>query len=198
MKKGKEKYEKTNQAKRFIAYVIDWFIGSLVITFPLAIYYLAKTSDIEGVSLVTINLIHTLYGNKITFFIGLQSFALGLLYYVYIPYKTNGQTLGKKVMNLKIVRIDKKQLDFKTLFIRQFLVIICLETYLYTLSSIILFLLSIITAQTLLMYYYSMGTVISIISCLLVVFTKNHLAIHDYIAKTEVVGIINNKIDQKI
>jgi uncharacterized RDD family membrane protein YckC len=42
-----------------------------------------------------------------------------LLYYAVIPIFFNGQTIGKKVFKLKIVRTDGKKIDYKIMFYRE-------------------------------------------------------------------------------
>lgn len=48
----------------------------------------------------------------------LYSFFL-ILYYIIIPLFTKGQTIGKKIFKLQVVREDNEQLDSKTLFYRE-------------------------------------------------------------------------------
>jgi len=42
-----------------------------------------------------------------------------LLYYVVIPVLLDGQTIGKRIFKLKIVRNDEKKLDYKRMFYRE-------------------------------------------------------------------------------
>lgn len=42
-----------------------------------------------------------------------------LMYYIVIPLFFNGQTFGKKVFKLQVVREDGRKLDYKTMFYRE-------------------------------------------------------------------------------
>ena len=42
-----------------------------------------------------------------------------MVYYVVIPLLLNGQTIGKKVFKLQMVREDGKKIDYKTMFYRE-------------------------------------------------------------------------------
>ena len=42
-----------------------------------------------------------------------------LVYYAITPLLLNGQTIGKKIFKLKIVREDDKKIDYKTMFYRE-------------------------------------------------------------------------------
>lgn len=197
-KKKKPPYHKANQTKRFIAYVIDWFLGSLMIMFPVSMYYLAMTNDIESVSNANIAVIYQMFGKGSALVIGLIAAVLGILYYVVIPYILNGQTIGKKFLELKIVNTDESDVSFTTMFKRQFLILIIFETYIYSVSHLLIYMLELILNTEVVKYFYSFGMLVSIVSCLLVAFSRSHMAVHDIFAKTKVVGLKTANVDQKI
>lgn len=198
MSQMQSKYIKANQSKRFVAYVIDWFIGSLVIMLPVSLYYLAMTKDIENVSNVNITTIYANYGTTAAVVIGIISLIGGLGYYVAVPYLNNGQTIGKRIFELKVVNQDESNVDLKTMVIRQVLVLMLLETYLFSTSHLFIYLLEIITNFEFIKYYYSIGIFVSAVSCILVAFGHQHYAIHDLVSKTKVVGIVSETKDQRI
>lgn len=191
-------YDKANQSKRFVAYVIDWFIGALVLMLPVSIYYLAKTQDIESVSNVNIVTISSSFGEATAIFLGIISIVGGLVYYVLIPYITDGQSIGKRILELKIVNEDESSVGFKNILIRQLVILIIFETYLFSVSHMIVYITELITHVEMVKYFYSFGILVSAISCLLVAFTHEHLALHDIVSKTKVVGIVSKREDQKI
>lgn len=198
MKRGTVECHKANQSKRFVAYLIDWFIGSLVIMFPVSIYYLSQTSDVNSIDSVNIGTLYQLFGRETAIKVGIIALLLGLVYYLGIPLISRGQTLGKRIFELKIVNQDETECSYRTLIIRQLLIIIMFETYLYSISHLFIYVIEITLNTEVIKYYYSFGVIVSIVSCLFAAFTHKHLAIHDLIAKTCVVGIKTEKIDQKI
>lgn len=42
-----------------------------------------------------------------------------LIYYIVIPLFFNGQTIGKKIFKLKIIRENEQKLDYRTMFYRE-------------------------------------------------------------------------------
>ena len=50
---------------------------------------------------------------------GIITAILMLIYYVVVPVLSNGQTLGKKVFKLKMVKEDGSKVDYRTLFYRE-------------------------------------------------------------------------------
>ncbi len=108
------------------------------------------------------------------FLIGLL---FSLLYLVYLPYKYNGQTIGKKIFGLKIIRDDENNIDLKTLFIRNRIRLILIEGIFYSCSIYFWELINI-------MFKTSISSVILSILSLL---NSNHCMLHDYLSKTCVV-----------
>lgn len=88
---------------RFWAFLFDSLIagglGKLLIDMPLNLLDLDLNSQIYGLvlSLVT------------------------MTYFTLMTYFNQGQTLGKMVLGLKVVRMDGEKLDFLTVFIREFI-----------------------------------------------------------------------------
>ncbi len=191
------KLQKVPLTKRFVAYIIDWFVGSLFISFPMVMYYLYRTNDVDNVSNVNIDMINNEFGISITIVVGIISLFLGAVYYFIIPLKNKGKTLGKAAFDFKIVKQNGSDVDFKTLFIRQIVVYLFLEVYLLSMGPLLLHLIE-LSANINLSFYFLITLIISIISCLMVTFGKNRLAIHDRITKTRVVSIKNTKKDNRI
>lgn len=186
-KKKDLKKNRVDLSKRFTAYLIDWFLGTLLISIPMVFYYLFQTKDVQKVSDVNIDLIFLTFGKNITLIVGTLSLLIGFYYYVLIPYKNNGQTLAKKLFKFKIVKSNGKPIDFKTLIIRQVVVLFILEMYLYSVGSILLYLLKIEGFSLGITFNY-LTLILTISSCLMVAFGSSQKALHDYIAKTEVVN----------
>ncbi|EIJ78131.1 RDD domain-containing protein [Bacillus methanolicus PB1] len=49
----------------------------------------------------------------------LASFILALIYYVWYPVLSNGQTFGKKFTGIRVKRTDNRDLTFWTMFLRE-------------------------------------------------------------------------------
>ncbi len=191
------KLQKVPLTKRFVAYIVDWFVGSLFISFPMVMFYLYKTNNIDNVSNVNIDVINNEFGISITLIIGIISLLMGGIYYFIIPLKNKGKTLGKAAFDFKIVNKNGTDVSFKTLFLRQIVVYLFLEVYLLSMGPLLLHLIEIST-NTNLSFYFLITLIISIVSCLMVTFGKHRLAIHDRISKTRVVMVKNNKKDNRI
>lgn len=169
--------------KRFVAYLIDWYVGAALTALPIGIVSQKLYGTMLNQNLLSFK---APYG----FLAGLCGFICGLLYYLAVPLgKNKGQTFGKKLLHLKIVKEDGEDVDTKTIVLRQLVGIILIEGSLYTASVILHQLVELglhIPAVTPLTF---VGLVVSVVSALLVAFHGKHRAIHDWIAKTKVVEL---------
>lgn len=184
-KNFKVQVEKDNGAplsRRFIAYLIDWYVGALATAFPIAI-----TSQ---------KLYNTMLNQYVVEFeapfgliAGIAGLVCAFLYFVIVPtYVTNGQTLGKRICKIKVVQESGKDVKLSNMLLRQVLGIAIIEGVLITASAIwhqVAMILTGINFVTPLMY---VGFAIGGLSVLLVLFKGNHRAIHDYIGKTKVIS----------
>ena len=82
---------------RFLAYMID--ILTIVSISGIILRGYAKEIPLLGISMVSIGII-------------------GFIYFV-VMTKLLGQTLGKMIMGIKVIRIDNKELDWITLIYRE-------------------------------------------------------------------------------
>ncbi len=89
---------------RFLALFVDTFIIFFFVSSVLLIHYLLSFDQ----RLVTLVL-----GNGIIFL-------FLALYFIILPVIQNGQTLGKKVMGLKIIRQDSQKINFSISILRFF------------------------------------------------------------------------------
>ncbi|MFR7590907.1 MAG: RDD family protein [Longibaculum sp.] len=171
---------------RFIAYVIDWAIGGVVAGFPAVLLYAAitKRSDMFSDLYVFPALGYPTYFSYIA---GFSCLLVAIIYYVYIPYKKYpGQTLGKKWMKIKIMKMNGDPLDLKTLFIRQICGLMLIEGVSMVVSNYLRQMLTLATGIYLEYYLLAIGSLITVISCVLVFNSPSKRAIHDYMAKTRV------------
>ena len=161
-----------DSGKRVCAYIIDWFVGALVISFPLCIAWMFKTQDIEHMQEVNLFRLQNIQGTNFAIMIGIIAFAACVWYYIWLPYKvTPGQTFGKKVMGLKMVKSDGSQLLLKDLIIRQGIGIILLEGVLCNGSSLLHDMITLVTHLnfTGILFYISLTiTCISVLMSMLI------------------------------
>ena len=168
--------------RRFVAFAIDWYLGSILVSLPVSIayyQYFPQQSTILDIRVLPFT------SACITLF---ASLIIACLYYVVLPYRMNGQTLGKKLMKLRITEKGKQQISWRALCIRQIIGIIVIEGSVYTISPLIYQLVCFASDQMLSsITYIHYALTIASIACLL--FTKNRCAIHDYLAHTQVEAI---------
>ncbi|MBC9704075.1 MAG: RDD family protein [Enterococcus sp.] len=94
-----EKGKTVSLTRRLVAYLIDWgFLSVLTFIITLLLQAAFKIGSI------------TSSGGWI--------FIEVILYFMLVPYLTNGRTLGKKIVRIRIVADDNTKLSFKSLFVR--------------------------------------------------------------------------------
>lgn len=182
---------------RVIAYAIDWALGGIICGLPaVAIYGLVtKRSDMFS-DLYVFPSLGFSYGWS--YLAGFLCFIVALVYLIYIPYKVYpGQTLGKRIMKLKIVRIDGKPLDLKTLVIRHIVGLIILESVAVVVSRYLRQMLTLATGFYFEYYLTAIGAFITMISAIIVYNTPSRRAIHDYLAKTRV-ALLEEPIQESV
>lgn len=126
--------------KRFAAIIIDVFFVTAV--------------------LVTISFVVTTNQSDM-FYKGWKSLWIDGIYFVLLPLILKGGTIGRLVLGLKLIKVDGKQLDFRTMLVREFIGKVGLG--MITLGATY------------------------IMSIFMVIFRKDKRAIHDFVAKTVVV-----------
>ena len=169
--------------KRLIAYFIDWYIISVMTILPIKlIYSIIYHQKNFTSSIVNLPLIPAISA----FLIGLL---LSLLYLVYFPYKYNGQTIGKKIFGLKIVKNNEINIDLKTLLIRNGVGLILIEGTFYSCSIYFWELINIIFEASIASFALSILGIVSFISMFMSLLNSNHRMLHDYLSKTSVVTV---------
>ena len=172
--------------KRLIAYFIDWYIISVMTILPInLIYSIIYHQKNFTSSIVNLPLIPAISA----FLIGLL---LSLLYLVYFPYKYNGQTIGKKIFGLKIVKNNETVFDDINkiaLLIRNGVGLILIEGTFYSCSIYFWELINIIFEASIASFALSILGIVSFISMFMSLLNSNHRMLHDYLSKTSVVTV---------
>lgn len=188
--------------KRFFAYIIDIFIVLVIANLiTMFIPISEKTQDyykelqttqkkmydkeIDVKEYTDIVLEDNYNISKGTVLISLTSIIIYILYFVVYQVYNNGQTVGKKLMKIKVKSITDESLSINTMLFRALII--------YGIAANIINLILILLLKKEL--YLSISNTISIIQSLIVIisvfmilFLKQKRGIHDIITKTEVVN----------
>ncbi len=188
--------------KRFFAYIIDIFIVLVIANLiTMFIPISEKTQDyykelqttqkkmydkeIDVKEYTDIVLEDNYNISKGTVLISLTSIIIYILYFVVYQVYNNGQTVGKKLMKIKVKSITDESLSINTMLFRALII--------YGIATNIINLILILLLKKEL--YLSISNTISIIQSLIVIISvfmilisKQKRGIHDIITKTEVVN----------
>lgn len=188
--------------KRFFAYIIDIFIVLVIANLiTMFIPISEKTQDyykelqttqkkmydkeIDVKEYTDIVLEDNYNISKGTVLISLTSIIIYILYFVVYQVYNNGQTVGKKLMKIKVKSITDESLSINTMLFRALII--------YGIAANIINLMLILLLKKEL--YLSISNTISIIQSLIVIISvfmilisKQKRGIHDIITKTEVVN----------
>ena len=188
--------------RRFFAYIIDIFIVLVIANLiTMFIPTSEKTQDyykelqttqkkmydkeIDVKEYTDIVLEDNYNISKGTVLISLTSIIIYILYFVVYQVYNNGQTVGKKLMKIKVKSITDESLSINTMLFRALII--------YGIAANIINLILILLLKKEL--YLSISNTISIIQSLIVIisvfmilFSKQKRGIHDIITKTEVVN----------
>ena len=109
---------------------------------------------------------------------------VSIIYYVVFQYLNKGQTLGKKLLKIKVVNKEGNTPSLYQMILRTFITN-QIFTYLVTILLVLL-----ATKEQFLSLYQtlnSLATIFIIVSALMILYTNNLQGLHDKMAKTLVV-----------
>lgn len=107
-----------------------------------------------------------------------------LLYFVVFQFYFNGQTLGKKIMKLRIISNSDKELNIINYLIRSLIVN---EVFINILNIIFLIILSKDNFISYNNFIYVITYCLEMVILFTVLFDKNNRGLHDYISNTKVI-----------
>ncbi len=134
--------------------------------------YLEKTNDL------TYDL------NKASILVNGISLALVVAYFTVFQYLNKGQTIGKKLLKIKVSQKDKDNPSVGAMVIRTFIIDGIISSFL---SVVLIFVLNKSTYSTVYTVYSLVFELIVIISAFMILYRKDKKGVHDMIAKTEVI-----------
>ncbi|MPQ42938.1 RDD family protein [Clostridium tarantellae] len=180
-KKKTNKIEEVSLGRRFLSYLIDWYVGALCTGLPIAIISQKLTNTILNQNIIE-------FQQPYGIIAGIVALGFAFFYFVIVPtYIYNGQTLGKKICKIKIVKKSNDNVTLTNMLLRQVIGIIVIEGALVSASAIWHSVVTIVTKINFVTPLMYLGFVVTAISVGILVFNKEHRAIHDYLGNTKVV-----------
>lgn len=188
--------------KRLAAYTIDTFIISIIISIVTFSFSYDKLNKIEN-NMIKVSDSYTEgkidteeylskykdymydYQNSSKIISGI-TIVLYIGYFIVFQYLNKGQTIGKKIMKIKIVNKDKKELSLKSIIIRSLLIT---EIIPMIFGVLLLPLLSKGIYSFVYLLLAALLEIFMIITAMFIIYRQDHLSLHDMIAKTNVVDI---------
>lgn len=172
-----------NNFSRIVAYIIDWYVATMVSSIPIVII----TSIVNHTTVITQEL------NKLPLVWGVITGILAIIfylgYYFVLELKVyKGQTFGKRIMKLKVVKDDGNDVDFKSILLREGLGVMIIEGYLANSSSYLRQIIQLFTDVNIMDISVYLFGIISAISILMGIASPSRKMIHDYIAKTHIIS----------
>ena len=193
---------KANSYKRVLAYLVDIMIisfVSLLLTYfvPTSENYNKLNKEFEALTIDYRNQEVTIEeylekGTDINYQLNKEgvpqtivSTVLSIIYFVVLTYFMNGETLGKKLMKIKITSNNDKKLTMNNYLIRA-LVIDSVLMNIITIITILLFSKDIyLTSYNIISYVFSF---VYIVSLAMILFSKNGRGLQDILANTKVIS----------
>lgn len=168
--------------RRLIAFVIDWYLASLIAGIPiLLIYGMSTGKDDVAVSLTSLSFGYAMIAGTI-------AIALSTAYYVLIPtYVYKGQTLGKKAIGVKILCDDDSEITIKTVFKREIVGVLLVEGGIVAASGYLRQMIGLIFSPTIYTILAVISTVITVVSIIMLYASPKKKMIHELVSKTRIV-----------
>ena len=101
--------ETASIVKRFFAYLID-----LAIYLPIAFVFQYTTANLRAQGGAE--------NERNALYMTISIVIFAVLLYGYLPHKWQGQTIGKKLLKIRLVSTDNKKIEFSRYLIREFLI----------------------------------------------------------------------------
>lgn len=180
------KKDSTLNLRRLFAMIIDWYLASTIAGMPVLFIYSIESGKAEiAQSLASMSL-------KWGFIAGLLAVTFGLMYYIAIPmYWRKGQTVGKRLLGIKVVNTDGSDVNVKNLCSREILGVMLIEGGIVCTSEYFRQTVALVTGSGLYSILTILASILTIVSIITMFRSKDSRMIHDFIGKTKVVELSN-------
>lgn len=169
--------KKLYNLKRLAAYCIDWFISLLIYSFFSLLYYSILTQSKD------INIDFQKLNHYESWIILLLGYAIYIFYFVYFPYHHQNQTLGKRIVHLKIISTQQNTLSYKRYMLR-LLTVFLLEGFIFYPTFLTIQYIECFISEVLAGVLYKISMLLTVLSIFVGILTKQMF--HDYLASTKV------------
>lgn len=191
---------KTSFVKRLVAFILDILIFSLI--FEIFTMIIPESNNVNVLNSQLSALSESVLNNELTistyfnqyagiihsldkelFLNNLFNLVLMIGYFAVLPFYYNGQTLGKKIMKIKVVK-DDGELTMNDLIIRN----IIINGFLFSLIGFaIIFLVSDLTYFIIISILCFIEILLVIISIFMILYRHDKKGLHDLWCKTSVI-----------
>lgn len=161
--------------RRLIAYLIDWYLATIVCGIPLQLVNSMNSGSTAVDTSIPAGMDGWLWGTV--------AILAGVAYYWLIPQVWHGMTPGKRLMHLRIVGVDGQQPSAGALFLRQVVGVLLLEGAIAFPSQLLRELIARAAGDQPADLIRIVMVVITIISIALGVYTLDKRMLHDRILK---------------
>ena len=187
--------------QRLVAYLIDGFIITMIISMIASLF--VNSDAIQKINNELVDLINKLQTNDVSYLTYIKEVSVlelelakqsgittivtlfvEILYFVVFQIYNSGQTIGKKIMKIKVIS-NNGELTMNQMIVRSLLI-----------NSVLLNMISLVAVTFIndpMQYLYVFGSFESIqylfviVTTLMIMFRKDHLSLHDMITNTRVI-----------
>lgn len=187
--------------QRLVAYLIDGFIITMIISMIASLF--VNSDAIQKINNELVDLINKLQINDVSYLTYIKEVSVlelelakqsgittivtlfvEILYFVVFQIYNSGQTIGKKIMKIKVIS-NNGELTMNQMIVRSLLI-----------NSVLLNMISLVAVSFIndpMQYLYVFGSFDSIqylfviVTTLMVMFRKDHVSLHDMITNTRVI-----------
>ena len=187
--------------QRLVAYLIDGFIITMIISMIASLF--VNSDAIQKINNELVDLINKLQTNDVSYLTYIKEVSVlelelakqsgittivtlfvEILYFVVFQIYNSGQTIGKKIMKIKVIS-NNGELTMNQMIVRSLLI-----------NSVLLNMISLVAVSFIndpMQYLYVFGSFDSIqylfviVTTLMVMFRKDHASLHDMITNTRVI-----------